>query len=83
MNLSFIRSNLEVPKTSHHPQHGFETLLYYHYITLIFLQLGNLEALIQTRLSWKVLVMSLVWDNVTEIESNIFGKVQLGNMEDK
>ena len=32
------------------PQHGFEKSLCDHYITIIFLQLGNLEALIQISL---------------------------------
>ena len=37
------------------PHHGFEKSLCDHYITIIFEQLGNLEALIQTKLNWKVL----------------------------
>ena len=53
LNLSFIRSNLEVPKFP--LQHGFEKSLCGHYITIIFLQLGNLEVLIQIRLNSRVL----------------------------
>ena len=45
VNVSFIRSNLEVPTFPR--QHGFKKSLCDHYVTIIFWQLGNLEALIQ------------------------------------
>ena len=64
MNLSFKQGNLELSKNPYPTRHGIKNSLYYHYITIIFKQLGNLKILINTKTKLEDtnnFVMDILW----------------------
>ena len=63
MNLSLIRSNLEVLTFT--SQNGFEKSLCDHYITILFLAAGKLGSIDSKRLNWRVL-----WSSSISLDKN-------------